>query len=109
MKLHRLVIFPLLLACWAGSAWSQIKVVVGYTAVPDFAAAFIAKEQGVFAKRGLDVELKAITLTSNIPAALVSDSIQIGGTTPTVSFSIWFVPLKHIDNWKTYSRGYNVQ
>jgi NitT/TauT family transport system substrate-binding protein len=84
MKLHRLVIFPLLLACWAGSAWSQIKVVVGYTAVPDFAAAFIAKEQGFFAKRGLDVELKAITLTSNIPAALVSDSIQIGGTTPTV-------------------------
>lgn len=60
------------------------KIVVGYTAVPDFAGAFIAKEQGFFAKRGLDVELQAITLTSNIPAALVSDSIQIGGTTPPV-------------------------
>jgi NitT/TauT family transport system substrate-binding protein len=60
------------------------KIVVGYTVVPDFAAVFIAKEQGFFEKRGLDVELQAITLTSNVPAALVSNSIQIGGTTPPV-------------------------
>lgn len=60
------------------------KIVVGYTVVPDFAAAFIAKEQGFFEKRGLDVELQAITLTSNVPAALVSNSVQIGGTTPPV-------------------------
>jgi NitT/TauT family transport system substrate-binding protein len=63
---------------------ANTKIVVGYTMVPDFAAAFIAKEQGFFEKRGLDVELQAITLTSNVPAALVSNSIQIGGTTPPV-------------------------
>lgn len=66
------------------AAVASTKVVVGYTAIPDFAAAFIAKEQGFFAKRGLDVALQAITLTSNVPAALVSSSIQIGGTTPPV-------------------------
>lgn len=60
------------------------RVVVGYTLVPDFSGAFIAKEQGFFEKRGLDVEMQPITLTSNIPAALVSNSIQIGGTTPPV-------------------------
>lgn len=63
---------------------ANTKIVVGYTMVPDFVGAFIAKEQGFFEKRGLDVELQAITLTSNVPAALVSNSIQIGGTTPPV-------------------------
>lgn len=60
------------------------KIVVGYTLVPDFVGSFIAKEQGFFDKRGLDVEMQPITLTSNIPVALVSNSIQIGGTTPPV-------------------------
>ena len=72
----------LLLACCAAQA--QKKIVLGYTAAPDFAAAFIAKERGFFAKRKLDVELQFITLTSNIPPALVSDSIQVGGITPPV-------------------------
>jgi NitT/TauT family transport system substrate-binding protein len=70
--------------CPGWSAAASTRMVVGYTAIPDFAAAFIAKEEGFFAKRGLDVELQAITLTSNVPAALVSNSIQIGGTTPPV-------------------------
>src|SRR5438067_9225886 len=57
---------------------------VGFTAVPDFGAAFIAKEKGYFEKRGLDVTLQLIGLTSTVPATLVSNSVQIGGTTPTV-------------------------
>jgi NitT/TauT family transport system substrate-binding protein len=57
---------------------------VGYTAVPDFGAAFIAKEKGYFEKHGLDVKMQLIGLTSTVPATLVSNSIQIGGTTPTV-------------------------
>lgn len=66
-------------------AFSQTtKIVFGYTAVTDFASAFVAAEQGYFKKRGLDVELKFIPLNSTIPAAIQADSLQIGGPTPSV-------------------------
>jgi len=66
-------------------AWSQVtKIVFGYTAVTDFASVFVAADEGYFKKRGLDVELKFIPLNSTIPAALQSDSLQIGGPTPSV-------------------------
>ncbi|KIQ28477.1 metal ABC transporter substrate-binding protein [Variovorax paradoxus] len=63
---------------------SHPKIVFGYTAVTDFASIFVAAEEGYFKKRGLDVELKFIPLNSTIPAALQSDSLQIGGPTPSV-------------------------
>ena len=65
-------------------AQATTKIVLGYTAVTDFASAFVAAEQGYFSKRKLDVELKFIPLNSTIPAALQSDSLQIGGPTPSV-------------------------
>jgi len=60
------------------------KIVFGYTAVTDFASVFVAAEEGFFAKRNLDVELKFIPSNSTIPAAIQSDSLQIGGPTPSV-------------------------
>jgi NitT/TauT family transport system substrate-binding protein len=45
---------------------------------------FVAAEEGYFKRRNLDVELKFIPLNSTIPAALQSDSLQIGGPTPSV-------------------------
>ena len=60
------------------------KVVFGYTAVTDFASVFVAKEEGFFGKRKLELELKFIPLNSTIPAAIQSDSLQIGGPTPSV-------------------------
>lgn len=60
------------------------KIVFGYTAVSDFASVFVAAEEGFFKKRNLEVELKFIPLNSTIPAALQSDSLQIGGPTPSV-------------------------
>jgi NitT/TauT family transport system substrate-binding protein len=67
------------------SAWGQTsKIVFGYTAVTDFASVFVAAEEGYFKKRNLDVELKFIPLNSTIPAAVQSDSLQIGGPTPSV-------------------------
>ncbi|QNK70443.1 ABC transporter substrate-binding protein [Variovorax sp. PAMC26660] len=63
---------------------STPKIVFGYTAVTDFASVFVAAEEGYFKKRNLDVELKFIPLNSTIPAALQSDSLQIGGPTPSV-------------------------
>ena len=58
------------------------KVLFGYTATSDFTTVFISKEEGYFSKRGLDVELKFIPLNPLIPAAVESDSIQMGGPTP---------------------------
>ena len=72
-------------AALAFPAWSQSgKIVFGYTAVTDFASVFVAADQGYFAKRKLDVELKFIPLNSTIPAAIQADSLQIGGPTPSV-------------------------
>jgi len=70
-------------AAIAASAAAQTRITLGYTAVTDFASAFVAKEEGFFHKRGLDVTLQLIALNSTIPAALQADSLQIGG--PTVS------------------------
>lgn len=60
------------------------KIVFGFTAVTDFATVFVAKEEGYFGKRGLDVEPKFVPINSTIPAALQSDSLQMGGPTPSV-------------------------
>jgi NitT/TauT family transport system substrate-binding protein len=57
---------------------------VAYIMAPQFGAAYIAKERGFFDKQGLDVTLQLIGMTSTVPAAIVSDSVQIGGMSPTV-------------------------
>ncbi len=58
------------------------KISVGYVPVADFAPAFIAKDKGYFENHGLDVTLTKILLASNVPAALVSRSLDIGMGTP---------------------------
>lgn len=68
-------------------AQPRIQVLLGYTAVADFAAAFVAVERGYFAKRGLDVAPKLIPLNATLPAALESGSLQIAGLAPTVFLS----------------------
>jgi NitT/TauT family transport system substrate-binding protein len=68
----------------ASRAQSPTPIVFGFTAVTDFASVFVAADEGYFKKRNLDVELKFIPLNSTIPAALQSDSLQIGGPTPSV-------------------------
>lgn len=44
----------------------------------------IAVDEGIFKKHGLDAEMILIGINSNIPAAILSNSIQIGGPTSTV-------------------------
>ncbi|MDN4592187.1 metal ABC transporter substrate-binding protein [Xenophilus aerolatus] len=65
-------------------AQAPVKAVFGYTAVTDFATLFIAREEGYFIRRGIDVEPKLIPLNPSIPPAIQSDSIQLGGPTPSV-------------------------
>jgi NitT/TauT family transport system substrate-binding protein len=71
-------------APYVARAQSPTKITIAYTATIDFGSGFVASEQGLFKKRGLDVEWKLVPLNSQIPAALASDSMQIGGTTTSV-------------------------
>lgn len=68
----------LLAASASWTAGAQTKVTVGYTAAGDFLPVFVAKEKGYFDKHGLDVTMQRISLASTVPAALMSNSIQIG-------------------------------
>jgi NitT/TauT family transport system substrate-binding protein len=75
----------ILTSLFAGSqlAEAQTKITIGYTAAGDFLPAFVAFEKGYFAKRDIDASFTRVALASNIPAALMSKSIDIGtGTGP---------------------------
>ncbi len=65
-------------------AQTRTKVTLLYTAVSAYLSAFVAKDQGFFEKRGLDVELTLAANGSVIAAAVESGSAQIGTPTPSV-------------------------
>jgi NitT/TauT family transport system substrate-binding protein len=65
------------LALAAGPAQAATKLSMNYT-TGESVTAFAAKEAGIFAKHGLDVDLVPVTQNSNAPAALESGSVQIG-------------------------------
>ena len=67
-----------------GSAAAQAKIQIGCTATTDCASAMVAADEGIFKKHGLEAEMTPIGINSNIPAAILSNSIQIGGPTSTV-------------------------
>ena len=70
MKRHAIAtgLIAALLALYPHQASAQNpKIVVGYTATVDFAPGFIAMDQGLFKKRGLDVEFKLVPLNSQLP------------------------------------------
>lgn len=68
----------------AAKGAAPAKIQVGYTNTGNLVGLFVAKDQGMFAKHGLDVDLVLIALNSTIPSALVGGSIQVGATTPSV-------------------------
>jgi NitT/TauT family transport system substrate-binding protein len=68
----------------SGGAFAQTKITIGCTATSDCASAMVAVDEGIFARHGLDAKMILIGINSNIPAAIISDSIQIGGPTATV-------------------------
>jgi NitT/TauT family transport system substrate-binding protein len=82
-KVAALIALVVLAGC--GKDHKQNPMVrVGYTNTASFAGLFIAKDQGMFAKHGVDVELMPLALNSIIPSALAGGSIEIGGSTPSV-------------------------
>ncbi|MBR1120102.1 ABC transporter substrate-binding protein [Bradyrhizobium lablabi] len=68
----------------AGPAFAQNKIQIGCTATSDCASAMLAIDEGIFKKHGIEAEMVLIGINSNIPAAILSNSIQIGGPTSTV-------------------------
>lgn len=66
------------------SVASAQPIIIGCTATTDCASAAVAVDEGIFARNGLEAQLLLIGLNSTIPAGLLSDSIQIGGPTPSV-------------------------
>ena len=85
MKYRIALIGLILTSVFAGpqTAEAQTKISIGYTAAGDFLPAFVAFEKGYFAERGLEASFTRVALASNVPAALMSRSIDIGtGTGP---------------------------
>lgn len=65
-----------------GRTEETTKLALGYGLTSDYLPAYIAKENGIFLKHGLDVDMKAVTSSSLAPPALVSGSLQISQATP---------------------------
>lgn len=60
------------------------KINLGYVPAGDWLPALVAKDKGYFDKRNLDVTLTKVAIISNIPSAILSGSLQVGVSTPTV-------------------------
>ena len=77
-----LALLAILFGAAGASAGTPLEI--GCTATTDCASAALGIEDGIFAKHGIDAKLTLVGLNSNIPAALMSGSLQIGGPTPSV-------------------------
>lgn len=64
------------------AASAQTQITIGYGLAGDFLPAFIAKDEGIFAKNGLDASMKVMQSSSLVPAVLASGGVQIGINTP---------------------------
>lgn len=61
------------------AALETIKM--SYTAVSGFTLGYVAEQEGFFQKHGINVDFVQTAISSNIPGAVVSGSVQIGGFT----------------------------
>ena len=77
-----LALLALPLSSMPGRAEEATKLTLGYGLTSDYLPAYIAKDNGIFEKHGLDVTMKAVTSSSLAPPALVSNSLQISQATP---------------------------
>lgn len=78
--LRRSLFVGLLLGAASVPALAE-KIVFGFSASTAFANAFVAANEGLFKKHGLDVEMKLVPNSATTPAALLAGSLHIA--TPT--------------------------
>ena len=55
---------------------------IAHTASPDWSTVFVAREEGLFDKVQIDADFVLVPVSSAVPAALQSGSVQVGGTSP---------------------------
>ena len=79
-----LLLAVLVLGVLAPAAQAQTKITVGYGIASDFLAVLTARDEGIFAKHGLEVEMTAFTNGGLTPQALVSGAAQIAFNTGPV-------------------------
>lgn len=104
VRIARILPFPLGLAlaasvsgCAASLPVASMKMTVGYTAIgAAYSDLYVCQDQGVFRKNGLDVKLTLLNSSSQLVAALVSNSVQIGAGA-TTSTAAGAMNLKHVD------------
>jgi len=82
--LRKLSCLAAMLACLATPAAAQ-KIALGFSASTAFSTAFVAANEGIFQKHGLEVEMKLVPNSSTTPAALVADSLQVATPTAPVT------------------------
>jgi NitT/TauT family transport system substrate-binding protein len=83
--------------CASPTPKSSMKLAVGYTAIgAAYSDLYVCEDQGIFKKNGLDVQLKLLNSTSQLGAALVSNSVQIGAGAAR-STAIGAMNLKGVD------------
>src|SRR5215469_16586146 len=81
---HMLVAAALMLSMSAGIAHADTKLTFGYPPVPENVSAYAAKEEGYFAKRGLDVNFLMVGSSAILVTSLVAQSVDIASITPGV-------------------------
>jgi NitT/TauT family transport system substrate-binding protein len=81
----RLIAGLLLYAATLAPLWAQsTKIAIGFPPATDFLPAYVAKDKGFFDKHQIDATMTRLPVVTNIPAAILSDSVQIGMTTVPV-------------------------
>lgn len=68
----------------AQTAHDPAKLTIGYGPASAWIPAFVAKDQGIFARHGIDASFEFIPIGSNEPAAMLAGSIEVGTLTPTI-------------------------
>lgn len=64
------------------------EIHLGLSHTPETATAFVARDRGFFKKHGLDVDLVIVPVNGTLPAAIMSNSIEVASITPTIMQSV---------------------
>jgi len=82
--LKRAILIASAVVAGAAPSWAQTRIAVGTPPIAEVEAAFVAKDEGMFEKNGLNVEFLPTGSNQTLVAALVAGSHQIVAVSPTV-------------------------